>query len=264
MNVLDVLEEGFNTFKISGSAETNLFAHWNNVLSNMAPVLRHLTRSFRDANWYLHLLSVSRAIDLCFSFDCINCKRRLPIYYKDCLALTKYFPKIYESFINGDFVVRHSSRKGSAVPIDQALEKAYSKPAKSSAGIIGFTRRKKVVCKWNLIKHDKAKYRNFMNTVCQMDEDHEHSLDYEYSDRITKADKFGIAALVKNVLQRGNPFNLEQPKGIMNITTGAILEKDEEDFLMNCNSLGKAARYEFYESRPEKEKYTVVGNHSEN
>ena len=34
----------------------------------------------------------------------------------------------------------------------------------------------------------------------------------------------------------------------MNIVTGEILEKDEEDFLMNCISLGKAARNEFYES----------------
>ena len=47
---------------------------------------------------------------------------------------------------------------------------------------------------------------------------------------------------MKNLLQPGNPFNLQQPKGIMN-----ILEKDEEDFLMNYISLGKAARNEFYE-----------------
>ena len=52
-----------------------------------------------------------------------------------------------ESFLNGDFVVRHSSRKGIAVPMDKALEKAYSKPAKSLAGIIGLTRRKEAACK---------------------------------------------------------------------------------------------------------------------
>ena len=33
----------------------------------------------------------------------------------------------------------------------------------------------------------------------------------------------------------------------MNIAPAAVFEKDEEDFLMNCNSLGKAAN-EFYES----------------
>ena len=88
-----------------------------------------------------------------------------------------------------------------------------------------------------------------MNTVCQMDEDDEYSLHYEFSDRITKADKHNVAALMKNVFQHGNPFNLEQPKGIMNIATGVSLEKAEEDFLLNCISLGKAARNECYESR---------------
>ena len=128
-------------------------------------------------------------------------------------------------------------------------KKAYNKPAKSSAGIIGFTRRKEAFCKWNFIKHETAKYRNFMNTTCRMDDDDEYSLYYQFSDWITKADKKRVAVLVKNVLQRRNPFSLEQPKGIMNIATAEILEKDEEDFLMDCNSLEKAARNEFYESR---------------
>ena len=36
-------------------------------------------------------------------------------------------------------VVRLTSRNGSAVPVDQALEKEYNKPAKCQAGVIGFT-----------------------------------------------------------------------------------------------------------------------------
>ena len=82
-----------------------------------------------------------------------------------------------------------------------------------------------------------------------MDEDDEYSLHYEFLDQITKADKHSVASLTKNVLQRGNPFNLEQPKRVMNIATDAILEKNKEDFLMNCISLEKDARNEFYESR---------------
>ena len=66
--------------------------------------------------------------------------------------MLKHFSEMYESFLNG----RNSSRKGSANPVDQAMEKCYSKPAKSSASIIGFTRRKESVCEWNLIKHKKA------------------------------------------------------------------------------------------------------------
>ena len=98
----------------------------------MAPVLLDLTRSFQDPDWCLHLSLVSCAIDLCFSFSHISYKCWLPIYYEDCLTMLKHFPEMYESFLNG----RDSSRKWSGV---QVLEKAYSKPAKSSNNIIGFT-----------------------------------------------------------------------------------------------------------------------------
>ena len=46
----------------------------------------------------------------------------------------------------------------------------------------------------------------------------------------------------------------------MNIVTGPILEKDEEDFLINYISLRKTARKKM--STSDREKYTFVGNHS--
>ena len=88
MKLLDEFEEALNTFKTNGSTGGNLFAYRNNFLSKMTPVLRDLTRSFRNADWYLHLSSVSHAIDLCFSFNHINYKRWLIIYYEDCFACT--------------------------------------------------------------------------------------------------------------------------------------------------------------------------------
>ena len=106
---------------------------------------------------------------------------------------------MYQPFLNGDFGVRQSSRKDKAFSRNQALEKAYNKLAKSS-GIIGFTRRKEAVCKWNLINHEKAKYQNFMKTVCQMDGNDECRLHFEFSDQINKVDKNNFAALMKNVL----------------------------------------------------------------
>ena len=133
--------------------------------------------------------------------------------------------------------------------IDQALEKAYNKPAKSSSGIIGFTRRKEAVCKWNLIKHEKAKYKNFLYDVCNLDDNDEYSLHHEFSGRITKADTTSVAALMKNICQRGNPFDLSNPRGVMNIATGAVLTEEDEKFYLNHATLAKSAREEFYQTR---------------
>ena len=44
--------------------------------------------------------------------------------------------------------------------IDQALEKEYNKNAQGGSGIIGFTRKKEVIAKWNtekMQKHEKIK-----------------------------------------------------------------------------------------------------------
>ena len=92
---------------------------------------------------------------LCFAFDRVNYKRWLPLYYEDCLALPDKFPSIYECFLKGGFVVKHTSRSGSGVPMDQALEKAYNKPAKSQSGIIGISRRKEAVCNCGTLSNMK-------------------------------------------------------------------------------------------------------------
>ena len=102
-------------------------------------MLRDLTRSFREGNWLVHLASIDRAIPFYFTSDKVNYKRCLPIYYEDCLQLPQKYHDLYASFMEGNFVVHHTTRKGSAVLMDQAFEKAYNKVAISQSGIIGFS-----------------------------------------------------------------------------------------------------------------------------
>ena len=90
-----------------------------------------------------------------FAVDRTNYKRWLLLYFEDCLSLPIKYPLTYESFLDGEFVVKFSKRSASAVPVDQALESKHNKPAKSASGIIGITHKKKAVCKWNLMRHDK-------------------------------------------------------------------------------------------------------------
>lgn len=41
-------------------------------------------------------------------------------------------------------------------------------------------------------------------------------------------------SLTKNILQRGSPFEAEELKGIINITTGETLDKEKQDVFLNC------------------------------
>ena len=111
------------------------------------PIINNLTLSFRESNWLLYLSALQRAIPLFFAFDRTNYSRWVLLYYKDCILLEEKFPDLFEGFMKGDFTVKLSKRKCSAIPIDQALEKEYNKNAKRKGGIIGFTREKEVVAK---------------------------------------------------------------------------------------------------------------------
>ena len=57
------------------------------------------------------------------------------------------------------FNVRHTEKKCGAVPIDQALEKRMG-------GVIGFTKQKDTVAKWNLIKHQDAQFFKTPKVAC--------------------------------------------------------------------------------------------------
>ena len=82
-----------------------------------------------------------------------------------------------------------TKRKGSAVPVDQALESKYNKQAKSSSEIIGITGRKEAVCKWGLIKHEKANYSNFLRKISGVDHKDEYSLHHEFSKKLSETDQ---------------------------------------------------------------------------
>ena len=47
----------------------------------------------------------------------------------------------------GSFVITHTHRKCSAIPMDQAMEKEYNKVAKGKGGVIGFLKQKGTVPK---------------------------------------------------------------------------------------------------------------------
>ena len=188
-----------------------------------------LTKSHREGNWLLHLSAVKRA---------------LPMYYEDCLKLKEKFPLLHSNFESNGFVVRHTSRKGSGMPMDQALEKAYNKVSKGP-GVIGITKNKSAIARWNIIKHDKMLITQYLRDVCGLCDGDETSLHHEFSFNLTLDEEQHISEVARYIEDRLNPFKPSVDGKIVNIVTGKQLDLDTSDILINCIKQGKE-RYDEY------------------
>ena len=216
------IEEKFEDFVIDNNFTNDNFRYWSIFLDNLFPILTDLTQSFRQGDWNKHLSAVRRAIPLFFAFGHTNYSRWTPIYYEECLNLEKKYPLLHTKFIVGDFVVAHSYRKGSSVPIDQALESAYNKPAKGPGGIIA---------KWNLIKHEKAGYTEFMNSVCDLAYNDEYTIHHELSNTFTNEEEKNVKTLFDFLSERGGVF---KNGPLSNIISGEEYDPKSRDFFIDC------------------------------
>ena len=238
--------ETFRLFNETGATQSELWSYWNIFLDAIMPVVIDLTRSFRDANWKLHLSAIRRAMPLLFAFGRTNYCRWMLIYYEDCLSLKSNFPLLWESFKKGDFVVHHTRRQGSGVPIDQALEKEYNKPAKGAGGIIGFTRKKESVAKWNIMKHEKEKFTKFIDDVCEGEDVGEYSLHHEFSRLRTAKDEEDIKLMKDFIVGR---CDITKPGKLINMVTGSVLSDDNKISLLTCIEKGEDLYQEYRNTR---------------
>ena len=244
-NEMTTFQDDLKAFNEKGGSENCMFTYWVTFLFELYPVICDLTRSHREGNWLLHLSAVKRALPLFFSFNSTNYSRWVPMYYEDCLKLKEKFPLLHSNFESNGFVVRHTSRKGSGMPMDQALEKAYNKVSKGPGGVIGITKNKSAIARWNIIKHDKMLITQYLRDVCGLCDGDETSLHHEFSFNLTLDEEQHISEVARYIEDRLNPFKPSVDGKIVNIVTGKQLDLDTSEFLIDCIKQGKE-RYDEY------------------
>ena len=102
-------------------------------------------RADREGDWNFHLHSVQYILPFFALFGCVNYLRWCSLYLVDMLHLPETAPRIYQAFLQGQFVVKRTPGKFKAVAADQSLEQTINRSQKSSGGIIGCARKKDFV-----------------------------------------------------------------------------------------------------------------------
>ena len=225
-----------NEFISQGNRRSHLFKYWSNFLINVVTILRDFAMSFRQANWLKHIQALRRAIPYFYAYDRINYKRWAALYYEDCLALPNKFLKLYITFCKGDFVVTQTFRKSSSISLDQALEMQYNNPA-SQSGIIGITRKKEAVNKWNILRHEKLQDTQFLEQMCYISNNDEYSLRHEFSASVTENDREAVSNIIDYINEHVNPFRMDK-NTLVNLATGVKFDTCSSEFFINCLQIG--------------------------
>lgn len=238
------IQSAFDAYLDERAALSQSFKYWKTYMSDLFPVIRDLTNSLRSGDWGLYLSALERAVSLFFFFGRTNYCRWTPLFLQDCYQLKESFPLLYESYNNGGFVV-NTTKQGSGVPFDQALEQHYNRPAKVSGGIIGVTRKKDAVALWAIIKHKKDQYVDYLKVK---DEDQgELSLHHDFNPHAVTSIVTMVGELKEYLLKVCNPLK-DQAK-LKNVITGEVVTDVDVSKLVSCMKEGDTAYTKFVDDR---------------
>ena len=157
-------------------------------------------------------ISLEWTIPLFLFFNKTNYGRFAPLFQQDCLKLESDFPELYKHFLEGGFAVRKTSQKGSVIPMNQALEQHYNKPAKRAGGITGYTRRKENLALWNLIKQEKELFVSFLES--NSNRESEYTIHHEFTEHSARESAKDVHAISEYIEKVGNTLTesfIEKP-----------------------------------------------------
>ena len=238
------IQAAFQAYVEKRASLSQSFSYWNTYDSDLFPIIRDLTNSLRSGDWILYISAMERASTLFFFFGRTNYCRWTPLFLQDCYQLKDKFPLLYDSYINGGFVV-NTTKKGSGVPFDQALEQCYNRPAKVSGGIIGVTRKKDAVALWGIIKHKKDQYVDLLKKKNDIQE--ELSLHHDFNPSTTTTIISMVRDIEQYLLKVCNP--MQDQAVLKNILTGEVVTNVKVDKLICCMREGHEAYTRFINDR---------------
>lgn len=246
----DNLLGAFDQFIQVCKTQSETFQYWDTFLSLMSNV-ENLIRSDREGNWALHLQAVEDLLPLFAAFDSTNYLRWCSLYLEDMHQLPQTNPVIYEAFSDGKFVVKRTPGKFKAVGADMALEQTINKSQKSASGIIGRTKQKQYVARWELIYHEMLAVTNLYRELSGANmTSYDLDVNRAFNTPTTENDERNIQSILIVIERTENPFSVPTPEPkLHNILTREIMTEDIRKQMLNVQTIGEAAYNKFRKER---------------
>lgn len=214
--VLNNLQPMLDKFRESQLCATPTAELWFMYLDMMSIVQRYIWAE-RIGDWEGHLQESQKMLPYLVVSGHHKYVSCLPHYINEMTKLPSTAPEVHQEFMEGNFTIRQTPGKFNAVWTDMALEKTYNRDAKTVL-FRGITQKQATMDKYlkalpvlTAISEETQKMVNMSET-----KDRGNSPMSATKDDINAVEQ--IKSVVKN--QMINPFNCENKKDLVNISTG--------------------------------------------
>ena len=104
-------------------------------------------RAFREADFEPYFDALTQIVPWFFALDQIHYARWIPVHLRDMITLKDVHPTVFAELMKGNFVVKKTERRFSAIAIDQAHEQNNAS-VKDDGGAVGLTKNPSALRRW--------------------------------------------------------------------------------------------------------------------
>lgn len=236
------LMHDFDQFVLTNCQQSETYQYWNTFIHLMQNV-QNLIRSDREGDWNLHLQAIQSLLPIFAAFDSTNYLRWCSLYFEDMQRLPETAPEVYQAFADGKFIVKRTEGRFKAVGADMALEQTINKSQKSSAGIIGSSRKKQYVARWELIYHEMLAITNLFRELSGVNStSYDLDVNRSFNKATTKLEEKNIQSILAVIEKTENPFHVPTTETkLHNIQTREIMDENIRKQLLHVEGTGSAA-----------------------
>ena len=220
------------------------------MYSDCVWILMRFQQAVKQNDLDMYKLSIRQLCILLFSADHQNYARYLPVYLTELTNLPTSHPGSDQLLRDNGFSVSRSNVPGCRNAIDLTIEQTINRHAKSSGGVIGFSRNVAAYYRWCVTRHKRAEYVEStfdrVDMLPDIDDIHKSSRPAEI-----KRSETDVNNLVGAFSQFLNPFQIDASdhKSLFCISSGKPATPQIAEDLLSYVTRGDEACKSFIQSR---------------
>lgn len=122
------------------------FKFWLFILQLELTVLLFV-RAIREADFKLYVDALTKIVPWFFALDHTHYARWIPVHLRDMVTLKEEHPEVFAEFLKGNFVVKKTAHRFSAIAIDQGHEQNNA-AVKDDGGAVALTENPAALRRW--------------------------------------------------------------------------------------------------------------------